>query len=203
MLSAQSFFRSAVAQPGVRWPAKINLDGNSATHLGLRLLGEEDSRWRKVEVRARRYLNNVVEQDHRAIKQRCAPMLRLKSFRSAAITLAGVELVNAPELTESISWWEWTPTWSRSISPKDLLWRQSLSTAYAEGRAILAVRLSVWREAEDAFSWDLSGRADQSRSVATLGRPSVARSGRGSVPLKIGLAACSGALMGARGAQAN
>jgi hypothetical protein len=47
-----------------------------------------------VEVRARRYLNNVVEQDHRAIKQRCAPMLGLKSFRSAAITLAGVELAH-------------------------------------------------------------------------------------------------------------
>jgi hypothetical protein len=47
-----------------------------------------------MEVRARRYLNNVVEQDHRAIKQRCAPMLGLKGFRSAAITLAGVELAH-------------------------------------------------------------------------------------------------------------
>ena len=73
----------AVNQEGVPWPEKINVDGNSATHLGLRLLPAEDLRWRGVEVRARRYLNNVVEQDHRAIKQRCAPMLGLKSFRSA------------------------------------------------------------------------------------------------------------------------
>jgi hypothetical protein len=51
-------------------------------------------RWRQVEVRARRYLNNVVEQDHRAIKQRCASMLGLKSFQSAAVTLAGVELAH-------------------------------------------------------------------------------------------------------------
>jgi hypothetical protein len=94
MESAQAFFRSAVAQPGMPWPAKINLDGNSATHRGLRLLGEEDGRWRAVEVRARRYLNNVVEQDHRAIKQRCASMLGLKSFHSAAVTLAGVELAH-------------------------------------------------------------------------------------------------------------
>jgi transposase-like protein len=78
----------------VPWPAKINVDGNSATHRGLRLLGNEDRRWQGVEVRARCYLNNVVEQDHRAIKQRCAPMLGLKSFRSAAITLAGVELAH-------------------------------------------------------------------------------------------------------------
>jgi putative transposase len=39
-----------------------------------------------------RYLNNVVEQNHRAVKQRCASMLGLKSFRSAAITFAGIEL---------------------------------------------------------------------------------------------------------------
>ncbi len=94
MEAAQAFFRAAVSQGGVPWPEKINLDGNSATHRGLRLLGDEDRRWRGVEVRARRYLNNIVEQDHRAIKQRCAPMLGLKSFRSAAITLAGIELAH-------------------------------------------------------------------------------------------------------------
>jgi transposase-like protein len=94
MEAAQAFFRMAVSQEGVPWPAKINVDGNSATHRGLRLLAEEDRRWQNVEVRARRYLNNVVEQDHRAIKQRCAPMLGLKSFRSAATTLAGIELAH-------------------------------------------------------------------------------------------------------------
>jgi transposase-like protein len=94
MESAQAFFRSVVANGRVPWPDKINIDGNKATLCGLRLLGEEDHRWRQVEVRACRYLNNVVEQDHRAIKQRCASMLGLKSFRSAAITLAGVELAH-------------------------------------------------------------------------------------------------------------
>jgi DDE domain len=38
--------------------------------------------------------NNIVEQDHRAIKRRCAPMLALKSFRTAAVTLARVELAH-------------------------------------------------------------------------------------------------------------
>jgi hypothetical protein len=60
----------------------------------LRLLLKEDCRWRAVEIRARRYLNNVIEQDHRAIKQRCASTRGLKSFRSAAITLAGIELAH-------------------------------------------------------------------------------------------------------------
>jgi transposase-like protein len=100
MESAQAFFRTAVAQEGVPWPEKINIDGNKATHRGLRLLGKEDCRWRTVEIRARRYLNNVVEQDHRAIKQRCASMLGLKSFRSAAITLAGVELAHRIRKTQ-------------------------------------------------------------------------------------------------------
>jgi hypothetical protein len=52
------------------------------------------SSWRPVEVRSCPYLNNIVEQDHRAIKRRFAPMLALKSFRTAAITLAGVELAH-------------------------------------------------------------------------------------------------------------
>jgi transposase-like protein len=94
MAAAQAIFRMAVRQDGVPWPQKINVDGNSATRRGLRLLSAEDRRWQDVEVRVRRYLNNVVEQDHRAIKQRCASMLGLKSFRSAAVTLAGVELAH-------------------------------------------------------------------------------------------------------------
>jgi transposase-like protein len=92
--SAQEFFRQAVKVAGSGWPEKVNLDGNTASHCGLRLLRDEDSRWHSVNVRARRYLNNIVEQDHRAIKRRCAPMLGLKSFATAAVTLSGVELAH-------------------------------------------------------------------------------------------------------------
>jgi transposase-like protein len=76
------------------WPDKVNVDGYAATHLALRMLGKKDRRWRSVEVRSNRYLNNIVEQDHRAIKRRCASMLGMKSFRTAAITLAGIELAH-------------------------------------------------------------------------------------------------------------
>ena len=41
-----------------------------------------------------KYLNNIVEQDHRAIKRQIRPMLGFKSFWSAAVTLAGVELMH-------------------------------------------------------------------------------------------------------------
>lgn len=92
--SAKAVFQSAVARPEVLWPATINLDGNAATHQCLRQLGREDPRWRGVTVRANRYLNNLIEQDHRAIKQRCASMLGLKTVGSAAVTLSGIELAH-------------------------------------------------------------------------------------------------------------
>lgn len=63
-------------------------------HRSLRQLNEEDPRWEKVRVRSNRYLSNLIEQDHRAIKQRCASMFGLKSFGTAATTLAGIELAH-------------------------------------------------------------------------------------------------------------
>jgi transposase-like protein len=39
------------------------------------VLRQQNPDWQSVEIRSRRYLNNIVEQDHRAIKRRCAPML--------------------------------------------------------------------------------------------------------------------------------
>lgn len=92
--AAQAFFRNAVATQQSRWPQKVTLDGNAASHRALRLLCQEDKKWQSVVVRSCRYLNNIVEQDHRAIKRRCASMLGFKSFKTAAITLAGIELAH-------------------------------------------------------------------------------------------------------------
>jgi transposase-like protein len=92
--AARAFFNKALKTHQPRPPRKVNLDGNAASHRALRLLRQENPKWRSIEIRSRRYLNNIVEQDHRAIKRRCAPMLALKSFRTAAVTLAGVELAH-------------------------------------------------------------------------------------------------------------
>src|SRR5688572_13780536 len=73
MEAAQEFFRKALATSR-SMPRKVNLDGNAASHRGLRLLGDEDPRWKSVVIRCCRYLNNIVEQDHSAIKRRCASM---------------------------------------------------------------------------------------------------------------------------------
>ena len=47
-----------------------------------------------IEVRQIKYLNNIVEQDHRAIKRVTKPMLNFKSFRSARKVLAGIEMMH-------------------------------------------------------------------------------------------------------------
>ena len=47
-----------------------------------------------MRVRTCQYLNNIVEQDHRAIKARCGTMRAFKSFTIAATILAGIELAH-------------------------------------------------------------------------------------------------------------
>jgi len=137
MDAAQEFFREAVAANQYRWPTTVNLDGNAASHRALRLLRNEDTKWKGVTVRYCRYLNNIVEQDHRAIKRRCASMLGLKSFRTAAITFAGIELANRIRkrqysfgCTDGLSTWSLKQLWDRALAPPsshDI--RQSVSPA--------------------------------------------------------------------------
>ena len=50
-----------------------------------------------IRVRQVKYLNNIVEQDHRAIKRLTRPMLNFKSFRSAGSVIAGIELKHPEE----------------------------------------------------------------------------------------------------------
>jgi IS6 family transposase len=92
--AAQASFRKALATSLPRWPRKTTLDGHAPSHQALRLLRREDPKWKYVLVRKCPYLNNIIEQDHRAIKRRCASMLGFKSFGNAAITLAGIELAD-------------------------------------------------------------------------------------------------------------
>jgi transposase-like protein len=57
-------------------------------------LQEEGTLRATLLVRTNRYLNNVIEQDHRRVKQRVRSMLRLKRFTHAAIAISGIELVH-------------------------------------------------------------------------------------------------------------
>jgi transposase-like protein len=120
--AARAFFCKALQTNQPHRPLKVNLDGNAASHRALRLLRREHPVWQHVVVRSRRYLNNIVEQDHRAVKRRCASMLALKSFPTAAITLAGVELAHRIRKGQ-FSFGSDTPTESLSLRH---LWNRGL-----------------------------------------------------------------------------
>ena len=92
--AAQAFFRKAVATNNGRGPRKVTLDGHVPSRRALWLLRREALFWRHVRVRTSQYLNNIVEQDHRAIKRRCAAMHGFKSISAASVTIAGVELAH-------------------------------------------------------------------------------------------------------------
>ena len=60
--------------------------------MGMR--NEFNYRWdNPVKIRSCKYLNNIVEQDHRRVKFRVGAMLGFKSFRNARIVIAGIELI--------------------------------------------------------------------------------------------------------------
>ena len=62
----------------------ITLDGYAASHRAVDKLKTSGILPRSVQVRSCKYLNNVIEQDHRRIKQRIRPMLGFKRFETAA-----------------------------------------------------------------------------------------------------------------------
>jgi transposase-like protein len=66
--AAKRFFRKAIRDNGA--PRVITLDGYAASHRAIRELKATGLMSRRVRVRSSKYLNNVVEQDHRRVKQR-------------------------------------------------------------------------------------------------------------------------------------
>lgn len=88
--AALRFFKKAIRQHGL--PLKVTIDKSGANAAAIETLQKETGH--KIEVRQSKYLNNLIEQDHRAIKRIVRPMLGFKSFRSASITLQGIELMH-------------------------------------------------------------------------------------------------------------
>lgn len=75
--AAKRFFKQAVEKRGV--PEKITLDGYAASHVAVAELQEEGILPAELTVRACKYLNNVIEQDHRYVKQRVIPISTLSA----------------------------------------------------------------------------------------------------------------------------
>jgi transposase-like protein len=90
--SAKAFLRKAIKGQGST-PRTITLDGYAASHRAVREMKADGELLADTKLRSSKYLNNLVEQDHRGIKLRIGPMLGFKWFRTAAVTIAGIELL--------------------------------------------------------------------------------------------------------------
>ena len=88
-VAAKAFFRKAFRNNGV--PDKVTIDKSGSNTCALNELNESLPEEQKIQIRQIKYLNNIIEQDHRFIKKRTKPMLGFKSFRSAKITITGIE----------------------------------------------------------------------------------------------------------------
>ncbi|RRY15678.1 IS6 family transposase [Brucella anthropi] len=95
LAAARRFFKKAIAANGV--PDKIvidksgaNLAGAQAVNTILKITGHS----KMIEILQVRYLNNILEQDHRFIKRITKPMMGFKAFHSAAATIAGIEVAH-------------------------------------------------------------------------------------------------------------
>ena len=89
-LAARRFFAKTMQHNDV--PDTVTMDKSGANKAALDQLNME--REIPIKIRQVKYLNNIVEQDHRAVKRVTRPMLGFKSFRSAQAVLAGIELMH-------------------------------------------------------------------------------------------------------------
>ncbi len=98
--AALRFFKKAVRQHGL--PDKVTIDKSGSNTAAIEALKEETGQ--KIEIRQIKYLNNLVEQDHRSIKRIVRPMMGFKSFRSArTTTLQGIELMHMTKKGQMVS----------------------------------------------------------------------------------------------------
>ena len=88
--AARRFFERAIDLHDV--PEKITIDKSGANTAAVNGLINDSGL--AIELRQSKYLNNLVEQDHRAVKRRIRPMLGFKEFRSAAKIIAGIETMH-------------------------------------------------------------------------------------------------------------
>jgi transposase-like protein len=89
--AAAAFLRKAIRTQGL--PEKITIDKSGANTAAIKRYNKTQQT--TIVIRQSKYLNNVVEQDHRAVKRLTRPMLGFKSFWAARCTIAGIEVMHA------------------------------------------------------------------------------------------------------------
>ena len=91
--AAKRFFRKALRQPHTANPRTITVDKNPAYPRAVAEMKRDGELWRASRLRRAKFLNNIVEQDHRRLKRLVRPGLGFGGFRTARRTLAGYEVM--------------------------------------------------------------------------------------------------------------
>src|SRR4051812_22494086 len=91
--AAKRFFKKALRSFHVSKPRVITVDKNLAYPIAVEELRKKNMP-SGMQLRQKKYLNNIVEQDHRFIKKRVRSMLGLKSFHTATYILSGIEAMH-------------------------------------------------------------------------------------------------------------
>ncbi len=92
--AAKRFFRKTLKALHTSSPRVITVDKNAAYPKAINELKEKKELPKKVKLRQKKYLNNIVEQDHRGIKRLVKPGIGFGSFNTARRTLKGYEIMN-------------------------------------------------------------------------------------------------------------
>ncbi|SEB21316.1 IS6 family transposase [Bacillus nitratireducens] len=92
--AVKRFFKKALQSFHVSKPRVITVDKNPAYPIAIEELKTEKKMPVGIQIRQVKYLNNIVEQDHRFIKKRVRSMLGLKFFRTATSILPGIEAMH-------------------------------------------------------------------------------------------------------------
>ena len=92
--AAKRFFRKTLKAIHTSCPRVITVDKNAVYPKAINELKADEELPKKVKLRQKKYLNNVVEQDHRGIKRLVRPGRECGSFNTARRTLKGYEIIN-------------------------------------------------------------------------------------------------------------
>lgn len=99
LTAAKRFLRQALKRHGR--PERIVIDGSQTNQKAIlccdtasRLQDRSRRKLKPIRIRRSAYLNNCIEQDHRAVKRRVRPMLGFNSMASARAILGGIEMIH-------------------------------------------------------------------------------------------------------------